>query len=222
MGPSASFARGWATGTAKSGLAAGATPTLHTRGPERSSKIPPCEGRPLAQNRAHKSPGGLSPLATLDRACLGVALGRLACYRLAKGCCKTPFSWVGAWFRLHGVGCTLRPCLGYRACRKPRNRPGSRYLARWSAAIQPRGSDAALWQQRRLENARFRRCGVGLTGRSFPGRRGSGERGQCRFSPRAHRPLPAGDAPVAVHASSSFHLTESQPQTHSQAGKGSP
>ncbi len=38
-------------------------------------KIPPREGRPFAQHRAHKSPGGLSPLARLDRASLGVMVG---------------------------------------------------------------------------------------------------------------------------------------------------
>ncbi len=37
---------------------------------EGRGKIPSREGRPFAQHRAHKSPGGLSPLATLERSSL--------------------------------------------------------------------------------------------------------------------------------------------------------
>jgi len=142
---------------------------------------------------------------------------------LAKGCCKTPFLGVGAPSRLQASGCTPPPWpWATELVGSPGIDPGPRHLARWSSALQPQGTDTALWPPQRLESAQFRRCVSLAGGRSFLGRRGSGRRGGRRFCAPTHGPAPRGQAQVAAQPPTGPRGTQTQKQAHSQPRQGPP
>ena len=92
-------------------------------------------------------------------------------------------------------------------------------LARWSSASQPWRTGAALRPEHRLDRQRIGHSGRRLRRSRVPSRR-SDERGERRFLPGAHGPLPAGSAQVAVPPRCGLRRTEDQPQTHGQPGQG--